>query len=114
LIAVVAPLAVAGCSPGADYPSPSIFPAVHDMPPPRNDTTMNPLQVQQATEDLISERNHLTAQASSPGSQATGNPPATSTNARPVDIQAVARAPATGQSATSALAPAQTPDAETK
>jgi hypothetical protein len=112
LIAVVAPLAVAGCSPGADYASPSIFPAVHDMPPPRNDTTMNPLQVQQATEDLISERNHLNAgtQAQPQASQVTKAPAAA--NARPVDIQAVARAPGTGQSAPPASA--QTPDAETK
>src|SRR5580692_182279 len=43
LIAVSAALAVSGCSPVADYPS--LFPAVHDMPPPRSDTTMDPLQV---------------------------------------------------------------------
>ena len=52
---------VAACSPGTDYPS--IFPAVHDMPPPRTDTTMDQLQVQKATEDLITQRNHLNAEA---------------------------------------------------
>lgn len=52
---------VAGCSPGADYPS--LFPAVHDMPPPRADAPLTPVQVQQATEDLITERDRLTAEA---------------------------------------------------
>jgi hypothetical protein len=33
------------------------------MPPPRADTPLNPVQVQQATEDLISERNHLNGEA---------------------------------------------------
>ena len=54
-------LLLSACSPGADYPS--IFPAVHDMPPPRADTPLNPVQVQQATEDLITERNHLNGEA---------------------------------------------------
>jgi hypothetical protein len=57
-------LLLAGCSPGAEYPS--LFPAVHDMPPPRSDQTMNPLQVQKTTEDLISERDRLNAQAPLP------------------------------------------------
>ncbi len=52
---------IAGCSPGADYPS--LFPAVQDMPPPRADTTLDPAQVQQATEDLINARDHLNAEA---------------------------------------------------
>jgi hypothetical protein len=110
LIAAATVLAVSGCSPVADYPS--LFPAVHDMPPPRNDTTMNPLQVQQATEDLISERNHLSGgtQAPQQASQ-TANPPAAA-NARPAAIQAAARTSGTGQSATPA--PAQTVGAETK
>jgi hypothetical protein len=33
------------------------------MPPPRADTTLDPAQVQQATEDLITARNHLNAEA---------------------------------------------------
>jgi len=55
VMAIVAPAAFAlsGCSPGADYPS--LFPAIHDMPPPRTDTTMDADQVQQATEALIDE-----------------------------------------------------------
>ncbi len=110
LIAAAMVFAISGCSPGADYPS--LFPAVHDMPPPRDDTTMNPLQVQQATEDLISERNHLSAgtQASQQATQ-TGKPLAAA-KARPAAIQATARTSANSQSATPA--PAQTAGAETK
>ena len=60
-IAAAAALLLSGCSPGADYPS--IFPALLDRPPPRADTPLDPDQVQQATEALITERNHLTAEA---------------------------------------------------
>lgn len=35
------------------------FPAVHDMPAPRADTTLTPDQVKQATDDLITQRDHL-------------------------------------------------------
>jgi hypothetical protein len=71
VLAMIAPaaLAVSGCSPGADYPS--IFPAVHDMPPPRADTPMDANQVQQATEDLITDRNRLSAEAQGTGQSAT-------------------------------------------
>src|ERR1700691_2083083 len=64
-VAAAVCLLVAGCSPGVDYPS--IFPAVHDMPAPRADTPMDADQVQQATEDLITERNHLEAQQQGSG-----------------------------------------------
>jgi hypothetical protein len=57
VLVAVTGLLVSGCSPGADYPS--LFPAVHDMPPPRADTPLDAVQVQQATEALITERNHL-------------------------------------------------------
>ncbi len=75
-MAIVAPAALAlfGCSPGADYPS--IFPAVHDTPPPRADTPMDASQVQQATEDLITDRNRLSAEAQGGGQLAGGSPPA--------------------------------------
>lgn len=59
-IAAATCLLLSGCSPGADYPS--LFPAVHDMPPPRPDTPLDPVQVQQATEDLITARDHLSAE----------------------------------------------------
>jgi hypothetical protein len=110
LIAPAAVLAVSGCSPGADYPS--LFPAVHDMPPPRSDTTMDPLQVQQATEDLITERNHLSAGTQSPQqSGQAGNAPAVA-NARPAVVQATAGTSGNSQSATPVSA--QTVGAETK
>lgn len=39
------------------------FPAVHDMPAPRADTPLTPDQVKQATDDLISQRDHLSSEA---------------------------------------------------
>jgi len=62
-LAAVACLMLGACSPGADYPS--LFPSVHDVPPARTDTTLDSNQVQQATEDLISARDRLTAEAQS-------------------------------------------------
>ena len=65
--------ALAACSPGADYP------AVLDKPEPRADQPMNPDQVRQATDALISDRNRLSsdAQASQQASQQAGAPAAT-------------------------------------
>jgi hypothetical protein len=51
---------VAACSPGADYPS------ILDKPAPRADQTMNPDQVKQATDALISDRNRLSTDAQAP------------------------------------------------
>ena len=51
---------VAACSPGADYPS------ILDKPAPRADQTMNPDQVKQATDALISDRNRLSSGAQAP------------------------------------------------
>src|SRR5262249_23019341 len=75
-VALTACLVLAACSPGADYPS--LFPSVHDLPPPRADTPLDSNQVQQATEDLITARDRLTeesqaAQAKS-STGATGSP----------------------------------------
>jgi len=61
VLATVTCLLLAGCSPGADFPA--LFPAVHDTPPPRTEPTMSPLELQKTTEDLISERDRLNAQA---------------------------------------------------
>jgi hypothetical protein len=61
-LATAACLLIGGCSPGAEYPVP-VFPAIQDKPPQRPDTTMNQLEVQKATEDLISQRDRLNAQA---------------------------------------------------
>ena len=60
-LAAIVCLILAACSPGADYPS--LFPSVHDIPPPRTDTPLDTNQVQQATEDLISARDRLTTEA---------------------------------------------------
>jgi hypothetical protein len=61
------------CSPGADYPS------ILNAPAPRAEKTMNPDQVQQATQSLISDRNQLSgeAKAAQAGAVASGMAPAT-------------------------------------
>ena len=61
---------VAGCSPGADYP------AILDKPAPRAEQPMNPDQVKQATDALISDRNRLSTDAQANQQQA-GAPAAT-------------------------------------
>jgi hypothetical protein len=61
---------VAACSPGADYP------AILDRPAPRADQPMNPDQVKQATDALISDRNRLSADAQASQQQA-GTPATT-------------------------------------
>ena len=63
-LAVAAALLVSGCSEVG-------FPAVHDVPTPRADTTLTPDQVKQATDDLICERNHLTTGVQAAGAAAT-------------------------------------------
>jgi hypothetical protein len=64
---------LAACSPGADYPT------ILDKPAPRADQTMNPDQVRQATDALISDRNRLSsdAQAGQQAGQQAGAPAAT-------------------------------------
>jgi hypothetical protein len=47
---------VSGCSQGSG------FPRVLDSPAPRADTPLSPVQVQQATDDLISDRDRLSAE----------------------------------------------------
>jgi hypothetical protein len=68
------------------------FPSVHDMPAPRADTTLTPDQVKQATDDLISQRDHLSTEA-----QTTGQIGANAPGARP---------PATVQPAVQVVDPA--------
>jgi hypothetical protein len=99
-IAVSVAFLVAGCAEIG-------FPAVHDMPAPRADTTMTPDQVKQATDDLVSERDRLNT-GSLPSAQA-----AAPSNAPPAKKRALAakkpaaKAPAAAQNA----APAAAPDA---
>jgi hypothetical protein len=66
---------VAGCSPGADYPS------ILDKPAPRAEQTMNPDQVKQATDALISDRNRLSTDAQAGQQQASA--PAATGSTRP-------------------------------
>ncbi|MGC1779806.1 MAG: hypothetical protein WBB34_17885 [Xanthobacteraceae bacterium] len=41
---------------------PSLFPSVEEVPPQRADTPMDANQIQRATEDLITDRNRLSAE----------------------------------------------------
>src|SRR5205085_4546326 len=88
-------LTLAACSPGANYPS--LFPAVHDTPPPRSETPLDSVQVQQATEDLISARDRLSAEAQSSQRQnsarSSARPSASSATAAAARKQPVASAP---------------------
>ncbi len=70
-VASVAPLA-AGCS-----STEAMYPAVHDMPAARTETTLTPDQVKQATDSLVSEREHLNSEAQTAG----GLQPVAATNA---------------------------------
>jgi hypothetical protein len=79
-LAAVPCLVLAACSPGADYPS--LFPSVHEVPPPRTDTPLDSNQVQQATEDLISARDRLSADAQAAQGKNSTNP-ATKAAAKP-------------------------------
>ena len=69
-------VALSGCSPGADYPS--FFPGAYDRPPPRTEAPLDANQVQQATEDLISARDRLSAEAQGGQNKNSGKPPAKS------------------------------------
>ena len=74
-----AALLLAGCS------SDLVFPAVHDMPPARADATLTPDQVKNATDSLVSEREHLSTEAQATqaegveASRPTGSVPAKAT-----------------------------------
>jgi hypothetical protein len=96
-------LILSACSPGANYPS--LFPAVHDTPPPRSETPLDSVQVQQATEDLISARDRLSTEAQSSQSRNSARPSASSATAAAAKKQPVALAPANA-------APRRSPDSE--
>jgi hypothetical protein len=82
VLAAAACFALSACSPGADYPT--IFPAIHDMPPPRAETPLDADQVQQATEDLIAERNRMNGGPQGSGqARTTAGPAANSANPQP-------------------------------
>jgi hypothetical protein len=74
-LAVVGPaLLVSACS------TETGFPAVHDMPAARTETTLTPAEVKQATDSLVSEREHLNNEAqgaNNPQPVAAANAPTT-------------------------------------
>ncbi len=88
-IAAAVAFLVSGCSEVG-------FPAVHDMPVPRVDTTLTPDQVKQATDVLTSERDHLnteaqcSAQPNPPANAAASPPPAAAQNCPSPVAQSVA------------------------
>jgi hypothetical protein len=91
--AVSAALLTAGCSEVG-------FPAVHDMPAPRADTTLTPDQVKQATDDLISQREHLSTEAQANGQPSP--PPNAAANAAPSPAAPQQSRSATAQSGAAA------------
>jgi hypothetical protein len=91
-------LALSGCSPGADYPSP--FPAVHDRPPPRSEAPLDANQVQQATEDLISARDRLSAEAQGGQNKSSGKAKSASASAAKKQPNAAAARQTSGEDGT--------------
>jgi len=67
-IGAAATVLVSGCSSHGE------FPAVLDHPTPRDDVPLSAEQVKQATDALISERDHLSAEAQT-GGAASAAPP---------------------------------------
>lgn len=94
LAAASAAVLVSGCS--SDM---TAYPAVHDMPAARTETTLTPDQVKQATQDLMSERDRTEAQAQ-PAVQpvSASNAPAT-TGSIPQKKSTASAQPAAQQSA---------------
>jgi hypothetical protein len=106
-------LILSACSPGANYPS--LFPAVNETPPARSETPLDSVQVQQATEDLITARDRLSAGAQGSQSQKSAKPLASSATAAAARKQPVAVSPANAASRrTPASENAQDADTETK
>jgi len=105
MCAAVAVLA-SGCSPEV------AFPAIHDMPPPRADTPLTPDQVKQATDGLISDRNHLSTetQAAAAATAAADAPPPAGVAAAPAakkkkKAKAPAKPPAKAAAQAAAIGP---------
>jgi hypothetical protein len=98
-LAAAAALLAAGCTE-------TIFPAVHDLPPPRPEVPLTAEQVKQATDTLVTEREHLStevqtaAQPAPPAKTAVVKPPPR----RPPQVpqaapETAANTPASGQAA---------------
>jgi hypothetical protein len=104
-MAVIGALTLAGCAVETG------FPAVHDMPTPRAETTLTPDQVKEATDSLISQREHLSTEAQgSPqpvqtaATPAPPAPPATAAQQKRPATPAKATAAASSDDATGATA----------
>jgi hypothetical protein len=108
-LAAVACLVLGACSPGADYPS--LFPAVHDIPPPRSDAPLDANQVQQATEDLITARDRLNTEAQTSQSKPAAKSLAKS-SADPVGKPSADKSSGDKSSAKAATGPAKKPIAQ--
>ena len=95
----IAALLLSGCAadPG--------FPAVHDMPAARTETTLTPDEVKQATDSLISQRDHLSAEAQGAAQPVpVSNTPAASAPQQKPAAAAAAAQPAAADDSTGATA----------
>jgi hypothetical protein len=103
-IGAAAIVLVSGCSSHGEYP------AVLDNPAPRNDPPLSAAQVKQATDALISARDHLSAEAQASGAT---NAPARAAppNPAPAKARAAVRPAAAANGASGAT---QTAGADTK
>jgi hypothetical protein len=91
-MAVIGALQLAGCAVEVG------FPAVHDMPAPRAETTLTPDQVKEATDSLISQREHLSTEA-----QGSPQPVQTAATPTPLATAAQQKRAATPAKATAAV-----------
>jgi len=73
---------ISGCSDLGNYP------AVHDMPAPRADTTLTPDQVKQETDSLVNERDHLSSEAQAVNGGNPGSQQKPAATVQPVSAQA--------------------------
>lgn len=61
------PAAVGGLPAGTpDRPTPTAYPAVHDMPPPRDDVVLTDAQQKKAQADLLAARDRQTRRPGAP------------------------------------------------
>jgi hypothetical protein len=93
LLGCAGAILIAGCS-SSSSSAPSLFPAVLDTPPPREDTPLSPEQVKQAMDNLTADRNRLCAEAT-----ANGTPNATAANCGNANAAATGSTPAAGGTA---------------
>ena len=95
---LIAALVLSGCAANTG------FPAVHDMPAARTETTLTPDEVKEATDSLISQRDHLSAEAQgNPQPVAVSTTPAASA-AQQKPAGAAAAQPSAADDATGATA----------